>query len=154
MNENNTLKRILIGLAILAFIVAAWMIEDRLSAPAPESTADEEVQAEAKDSMLHANGQAAGSSVTVETRDMPDADVWVAVQEMRSGELSNVLGAAKVLPSQAWVTVPLLRNTVPGATYAVVLYRDDGDRAFDFHKDSIYVDFDSGERVVSLFKTL
>ncbi len=152
MNENTTLKRIGIGFAILAFIAVAWMIEDRLSAPAPEKAEEQEV--DSKDSMLHANSQAAGSSVTVETRDMPDADVWVAVQEMRSGELSNVLGAARVLPNQEWVTVPLLRDTVAGVTYAVVLYRDDGDRSFDLYKDSIYVDFDSGDRVVSLFKTL
>ncbi len=148
----NTTTKVSIVIALLIGIGLIWFVIGKASVPAPEETAAEDTGDMSR--MLHANSQAAGSSVTVETREMPDADVWVAVQEMRSGELSNVLGAAKVLPNQAWVTVPLLRDTVSGATYAVVLYRDDGDKAFDLYKDSIYVDFDSGERVVSLFKTL
>lgn len=153
-NASIYINRIGIALAIVVFIIFAWMVEDRLSNPAVEKDARAQETSGTANGMIHANSQAAGSSVTVETRDMPEADVWVAVQELRAGELSNVLGAARVLPNQEWVTVPLLRDTIAGVTYAVVLYRDDGDRSFDLYKDSIYVDFDSGERVVSLFKTL
>jgi hypothetical protein len=49
--------------------------------------------------------------------------------------------------------INLLRETLPGHPYAVVLYRDDGDDLFDHEADSVYVDFDTGEPVVSPFNT-
>ncbi len=155
MSEQSTtyLVRAFLIVLVIGCVVGAWMLEDYLATP--KEVVEEPAAEDAKENgIIRTRDQAAGSSVVVDTENMPEADVWVAVHEMRAGELSNVLGAARVLPSQSWISIPLLRNTMSGASYAVVLYRDDGDRSFDHYKDSIYVDYDSGERVVSLFKAI
>ena len=97
--------------------------------------------------------QSAGPEVVVESVTVPPPGVWVAVREMLSNDLGNVLGAARVGGPRTNITVSLLRATLPGKTYAVELYRDDNEGAFDPAKNSVYVDFDTGARVVSYFET-
>lgn len=98
--------------------------------------------------------QPAGDSVIVESVTVPPPGVWVAVQETQGDKLGNVLGATRVHGPLSNVVVSLLRNTKPNRTYAVVLYRDGGDGGvFDLSTDSVYVDFDSGKRVVVPFRT-
>jgi hypothetical protein len=97
--------------------------------------------------------QPAGSSVTVESVTVPPPGVWVAVREVVSGALGNVLGAARVGGPRSSVIVPLLRATEPGRTYAVELYRDNGDDVFNLDTDSVYVDFTTGQPVIARFST-
>lgn len=100
------------------------------------------------------NNQPAGNSVIVESVTVPPPGVWVAVQETRGNKLGNVLGATRVHGPLSNIVVSLLRNTEPNREYAVVLYRDGGDGGvFDLKVDSVYVDFDSGERVSVPFRT-
>ncbi|HET9641498.1 MAG TPA: hypothetical protein VFP46_01450 [Candidatus Paceibacterota bacterium] len=96
--------------------------------------------------------QAAGSAVSVNSVDAA-AGVWVAVREMRGRELGNVLGAVRIGGPRENLLIPLLRSTEPGRTYAVMLYRDDAELPFDPSRMSVYVDFDSGSRVVAYFNT-
>lgn len=95
--------------------------------------------------------QPAGGSVSVESVTVPPPGVWVAVREIVGSDLGNVLGAARVSGPQTNVTVSLLRATEPNTRYAVELYRDGGNNAFDLSTDSVYVDTDTGERVVAYF---
>lgn len=97
--------------------------------------------------------QRAGGSVTVSAVTVPPPGVWVAVHEYDGTERGNALGALRIRGPVERVTVPLLRDTVPGHTYAVVLYRDNGDDVFNLADDSVYVDFDTGEPVVAPFAT-
>lgn len=98
--------------------------------------------------------QPAGMSAVIESVTVPPPGVWVAVQEVNEdGSLGNVLGAARVAHPTSNVSVSLLRHTLPGQEYAAVLYRDDGDGAFNVGRDSAYIDFNTGARVVELFKT-
>lgn len=83
--------------------------------------------------MLTAADQAAGESVMVSGIQVT-SDSWVAV---RDADGSRVLGAARVAAGTQSVTVPLLRATVAGKGYEVVIYADDGDRAFDMKKDTL-----------------
>ncbi len=142
---------------VIAFLIGAWLIEAKLSAPvSPEGqvTATSTSPASTAASTLVAvHDQKAGAAVTVDSVSVPAPGVWVAVREMQGNDLGNVLGAARVLGPATNVSIPLLRSTVPGTTYAVLLYRDDGDGVFDYQKDSVYVDFSTGERVVALFTT-
>lgn len=99
--------------------------------------------------------QQAGMSVFVDAVTVPPPGVWVAVQETdTTGQLGNVLGAGRTHGPVSDFSIPLLRTTEAGREYAIVLYRDDGDSSFDSVNDSVYVDFDSGDRVVALWKTL
>lgn len=97
--------------------------------------------------------QSAGGTVTVESVTVPPPGVWVAVREVIAGDLGNVLGAVRVSGPRSGITVPLLRETESGRSYVVQLYRDDGNGIFDVAVNSVYVDFDTGARVVAYFTT-
>lgn len=97
--------------------------------------------------------QPAGSSVAVESVTVPPPGVWVAVREVNGVDLGNVLGAARVVGPHSDVIVSLLRPTEPKRSYAIELYRDDNNGAFDPSANSVYVDFETGARVVSYFTT-
>lgn len=97
--------------------------------------------------------QTAGEIVLIDAVTVPPPGVWVAVRETAGSDLGNVLGAARVSGPQSDILVPLLRNTLPGRTYAVELYRDDNAGLFDPGVNSAYVDFDTGARVVERFHT-
>ena len=97
--------------------------------------------------------QPAGAVVTIESLLVPSPNVWVAVREVRQNSLGNVLGAERVAGSQKNFTVSLLRATTANQSYAVQLYRDDGNGTFDPATNSTYIDFDTGAPVVSYFTT-
>lgn len=145
-----------------AVLVGAWFVGGNLSTGAvpptpPPFTANITNASEATSSesgAVSVADQPAGSSVTVDSVTVPPPGVWIAVQEISDGTLGNVLGATRVHGPLSNVTVPLLRSTEPTQTYAVVLYRDGGDGGvFDLKIDSVYVDLDSGKRVLALFRT-
>lgn len=95
--------------------------------------------------------QQAGDTVVVESVTVPTPGVWVAVREIIGDDLGNVLGAVRVSAPSTNISVSLLRATEPGQRYAIQLYRDNGDNSFDLSTDSVYVDIDTGERVVAFF---
>lgn len=80
--------------------------------------------------LVAVKAQAAGMSVTA--RATFDAPGWVVVHEEREGTLGNVLGAAWLPEGSNDIVVELLRGTVAGQTYHVVLYNDDGDKQFEY----------------------
>ncbi len=81
--------------------------------------------------------QSAGSRVEFTNAVFPTNEGWIAVRDYRDGQLSGILGAVRwnkstwLLPTE----VRLLRDTVPGNTYAIVFYTDDGDRVFNLATD-------------------
>ncbi len=97
--------------------------------------------------------QPSGDSVMVESVTVLPPGVWVAVREMNGRDLGNVLGASRVVGPHDNVEVALLRSSEPNRTYAVQLYRDDNNGAFDPSANSVYVDFGTGARVVAYFTT-
>ncbi len=106
-----------------------------------------------KSGAVAVNDQPAGDAVMVESVTVPPPGVWIAVREVTDGDLGNVLGAARAGGPRTNLSVPLLRATEPGRSYAVQLYRDDNNGAFDPSVNSVYVDFDTGARVVAYFTT-
>ena len=146
----------IIGIIVGALLAGAWFFRDnpdfiRLSSPGSDTTATG--RSATSSGLLMVADQPAGSEVLVESVTVPPPGVWVAVREIVGSDLGNVLGAAKVGGPRTSVAVSLLRATEAGHTYAVELYRDDNEGAFDPAKNSVYVDFDSGTRVVTYFRT-
>jgi hypothetical protein len=79
--------------------------------------------------------QPAGDRVEVEAMDAMET-LWVAVREEKDGKVGNILGAQKVFVGSAQkVIVELLRPTISGGAYRVVLYREVGDPAFNYRED-------------------
>lgn len=137
-------------------LAGAWMFRNSITlelAPFAAPAATTTAPVSASSGAVSVQNQPAGDSVLVNSVTVPPPGVWVAVREMNSADLSNVLGAARVAGPRSGVSVPLLRATKPGRPYAVLLYRDDNGGAFDPAVNSVYVDFGTGERVVAYFKT-
>ena len=87
---------------------------------------------------LSVQDQPAGSFVVVSSATLPQAG-WVAVRDA-SG---RTLGAAWLSAgTHQAVQVPLLRNTVAGGTYQVLIYSDNGDKVFDLHGDTLVMNSD------------
>lgn len=87
---------------------------------------------------LTVSNQTGGEHVFV-TASGVDAPVWVAVREEKDGTLGNILGARKVFADTADIDIPLLRPTVPGGSYVLVMYEDVGETAFN-HKEDILIE--------------
>lgn len=91
-------------------------------------------QAGTSTASLLVENQSAGASVEV-TFVSVAWPVWVAVRELKNGVQGNILGAARVGAGTNGTVVRLLRSTVAGGHYAVVLYRDIGDQTFNYKED-------------------
>ncbi len=88
--------------------------------------------------MVSVSDQSAGMNVTVTSVSFSQAG-WVAVRDSNG----YILGAAW-FPTGAMSdgSIPLLRATVAGEHYQVLMYADDGDKAFDFHIDTLITNSD------------
>lgn len=83
--------------------------------------------------------QPAGPKVAVASVTLKERG-WVAVRDNNG----RVLGAGRFEAGTSKnVVVELLRATVPGERYQVLLYIDDGDNQYDLHKDSLVMNADA-----------
>ncbi len=112
-----------------------------------------EGNAKLNDGKISVTDQSAGLTVIVERVDMRDFDSggWVVVHEIKNDRIANALGASRRDAGEYEnVEVKLLRGTVSGGEYAVILYNDNGDRKFDLNKD-FPVRTENGEYIMSTF---
>jgi len=73
-----------------------------------------------------------------------DSSAWLAVREDKGGLVGNILGAKRIdIGTTANVQIPLQRTTEAGKIYHIVLFKDDGDRKFDFKIDPPMIENDS-----------
>lgn len=78
--------------------------------------------------------QEAGSLAVI-TEVQVEEPTWVAIHEDVDGKPANILGAQLFDAGVHSGTVALLRNTESGRTYHALLYKDNGDRVFDYVVD-------------------
>ncbi len=96
--------------------------------------------------------QNAGDVVRIALANMPQRG-WLVVHEIKGGVIANALGASlRDKGEQKDIDVYLLRPTVSGGEYAVVLYDDNGDRQFSLATDAVVKDA-SGNFIMNKFKT-
>lgn len=147
----------IIGVLVLALLVGAWWMFGTQRSAVQDTTASGSTQLSgttpnedtaSSGSMtggmtvsgdaVSVGDQPAGSFVVVGSATVPQMG-WVAVRDS-SG---RVLGAARVeAGTHQAVQVELLRNTVAGEMYQVLVYVDDGDKVFDLHKDTLVMNAD------------
>jgi len=156
MTKSFSLGSFVAGTMLGALVAGAWFLGgDAALVPLSSSlrlatSTENTVQ---KSGAVSVADQSSGMTVVVESVTVPPPGVWVAVHEVSGDDLGNVLGAARVKGPRTQVIVSLLRATEPGRRYAVQLYRDDNNDVFDPSVNSVYVDFDTGARVVAYFTT-
>lgn len=119
---------------VLAVAVIGWLYTSGGASWQTTSGDTAQQQAPQPSVSVAVNEQAAGDSVAI-ARMQLDAVSWVAVRDERS-----ILGAARFEAAATSGSVPLLRATVSGAEYRVVVYRDNGDRVFDHTVDALVAD--------------
>jgi hypothetical protein len=143
------------GFMLGALLVGMWAAGNDFALPLTLASSSETAAAKPlpESGAIAISDQPAGRTVAVESVTVPPPGVWIAVRDVSGTDLGNVLGAVRVNGPHAEVTIPLLRATVPGLSYAVELYRDDGGGTFDLATDSVYVDFETGSPVISYFTT-
>ncbi|MGD0328209.1 MAG: hypothetical protein ABSB00_00645 [Minisyncoccia bacterium] len=146
------------GFMLGALLIGAWFLGGNFtSTPAPSSSSSTVNTATAttssESSAISVTDQPSGDTAVIESVTVPPPGVWIAVREMSGNDLGNVLGAVRVSGPRSSISVPLLRATVPNHSYAVELYRDDGNGAFDPASNSVYVDFTTGAPVIAYFTT-
>ncbi len=142
------------GFMLGALFVGAWFLGNDFSLlPLSPSSLTSTQQSLPESGLVSVTAQSAGSEVIVESVTVPSPGAWVAVREVLGLDLGNVLGAVRVTDPRRTVSIPLLRATEPNLSYAIELYRDDGDGVFDLSTDSVYVDFTTGAPVIVRFTT-
>lgn len=104
----------------------------------------------AEGNVVHVKDQQAGKEVFLSRVELVQ-DGWIAVRETTDGRAGNILGAKRLDAGVYQPTVPLLRPTEENNTYVVVLYADDGDKEFDYTKDSLLTDR-SGNTISMMFE--
>ncbi len=101
-------------------------------------------------SIITTPNQKAGDRVVV-TKVVSNTEIWATVREDVGGLIGNILGAKRVGAGTSQdVVIELLRPTVAGMKYYVVLFKDDGDGMFD-HKVDTLIESD-GSTLVSTFR--
>lgn len=81
--------------------------------------------------------QPAGTTVVIDSMNVPTVHGWVVVREFMNGVSGNILGAARysieeqLIPKQ----VELIRGTTKGGSYQVVFFTNSGDTKFDLGED-------------------
>jgi len=91
--------------------------------------------------------QPAGSSVALDRATYPIEEGWIGVRDYNNGQLSFIKGVIRFSAAGGLVpqSIPLQAPTQAGQQYAVVMFSDNGDNAFnpagDVQIDQIFATF-------------
>ena len=81
--------------------------------------------------------QGAGTSVKLDGATYPVSEGWVGVRDYQDGQLGALLGVVRFSEEQGLVpdAIVLQRSTKAGNDYAIVVYKENGDRQFNLAED-------------------
>ncbi len=81
--------------------------------------------------------QVASASVKLDGATYPVAEGWVGVRDYQNGQLGALLGVVRFSEEQGLVpsVIILQRATKAGNEYAIVVYKENGDRQFNLAED-------------------
>jgi len=129
---------IVVGL-ILGDIIGVAFFRDGENAEAEAQGSNTTVQlATTSPYFVKVSQQAAGDTVFISEARAVASSTWLAVREQNGDLLGRILGARRLDATVGSdITIDLLRPTASHVMYAVVMYEDDGDRAFDHAVDSL-----------------
>jgi hypothetical protein len=91
------------------------------------------------DASISVKDQSASDTVKLDSVTFGAGGGWAVVHEMEGEFLGRALGARRFDAGTVAGEVPLLRNTVSGNLYQVVLYADNGDKEFSMQNDTPFI---------------
>lgn len=112
-----------------------------------EATTTPAPQLQVGDGEIVVSNQSAGRSVVLTSATYPVSEGWIGVRDFQNDQLGGLLGVVRFSEAQGLVPseIILQRPTTAGNEYAVVIYQEDGDLAFnivsDVQIDTIYSTF-------------
>ena len=151
MDMKNSTNIAIVGGVLVVLILGGWWLMQQSGADSPvvnisTGAADTDSSgsgtgtsggtavpsAQASGEMIAVGAQAAGVSVQIESMHLT-RETWVAVRDGKGW----TLGAGRFAAGTTAGTVELLRGTEKGQSYTVVLYADNGNRAFELTGDAM-----------------
>lgn len=92
---------------------------------------------EVGDGKVQVEDQKASQTIELASATYPVSEGWIGVRQYDNEKLGYILGVARFSEEQGLVPseIPLLRSTTAGKTYAIVIFKEDGDRKFNLGGD-------------------
>lgn len=93
---------------------------------------------EPNETAVAAETRPVADTATLGVIEFPAESGWVGIRDFDNEQLTGLLGVARwdlannLVPTE----VPLLRSMIKGHTYAIVFYKDNGDKHFDLATDA------------------
>lgn len=89
------------------------------------------------DGSVRVANQPASRTVTLESATFPISEGWIGVRDFENEQLGMILGVVRFSEADGLVPTDIIlqRSTTPGRQYAVVIFTEDGDRAFNLATD-------------------
>lgn len=117
---------------------------DETAKTAPDSVSGESSNEEVNRDQVSATGvtsvdnRPVADTAALNEIEFPAESGWVGVRDFENGQLTGLLGVARWNMAEGLTPteVPLLRSMEKGRTYAIVFYKDNGDKHFDLATDS------------------
>jgi hypothetical protein len=155
MENQNVRLAISFVIGLLVGLGGYWLWANRTPATSGPQVLDNEMATTTEDmqntSVLSVSDQAAGSVVVIDSLTLK-APGWVAIHDDVNGMPGKILGARLFDKGTTKGEIELLRKTVPGTSYIVMVHGSDGDTTFSSKTDKPLTD-DKGEMVTVTFKT-
>lgn len=155
----NTATKIVIAL-VIGLVLGYLIGVSKAEAPADgnndsEMPSDAEKTSDTSSTMMVGKNaivvsdQAPGNTVVV-SQVVFEKTGWAVVHEDRDGAPGNILGAQRFEAGTSKGTIELLRGTVEGGKYYVMLHSDNGDGTFD-HKVDLPIKDSDGNVIMGIF---
>jgi len=98
-----------------------------------KTSSDKGPQLAVGDANIVVKDQAAGNAVEIDSATYPVEEGWIGVRDYQNDEMGYILGVVRFSKADGLVPqeISLIRPTVAGKKYAVVLFKENGDRDWE-----------------------
>jgi hypothetical protein len=103
-----------------------------------ETTEEKKPEMQVGEGKVEVKEQAASKTVAIDSATFPTDEGWVGVRDYSDGKVGYILGVARYSKAQGLIPaeVTLQRSTIAGKEYAIVFFKESGDRKFNAAVDT------------------
>ncbi len=103
-----------------------------------ETTEEKKPEMQVGEGKIMVKNQATAKTVAIDSATFPTDEGWVGVRDYSDGKVGYILGVARYSKSQGLIPaeVALQRSTIAGKEYAIVFFKESGDRKFNAAVDT------------------